>query len=215
MAVCVLSKSGERLMPTRRYGKVRHLLESGGAVIVSYKPYFTIQLTYDTPGYVQDVEACMDTGYQHIGCSVKSEKSEYVSEQRDLLTDEKQRHDARRKYRRSRRGRLRNRKPRFDNRRKTEGRDRKKRKGICQQRQDRKNAKRRAKNPEWYKTVDTRFAKSKAEKKPVKSKIRKQQKEEKALLKEENGTPSEKHPEDAPPAVKAEPEKKAESPWTT
>ena len=213
MAVCVISKNGERLMPTRRNGKVRRLLESGGAVIKSYKPYFTIQLTYDTPGYVQDVEDCMDTGYKRIGCSVKSEKCEYLSEQRDLLTDEKKRHDARRRYRCTRRRHLRNRKPRFNNRRKTKGKDRKKRKGVCQRRQERKNAKRRAKDPKWYETVDTMFAKSKAEKKPVKSKIRKQQKEEKALLKEDNNTPCVKHPETAPSAVQAVPVEVAESSW--
>ena len=191
MVVCVISKNGERLTPTGRLGKVRHLLESGDAVIVSYKPCFTIQLTYDTPGHVPDVEACMDTGYEHIGCSVKSEQCEYLSEQRDLLTDEKERHDDRRKYRRSRRGRLRNRAPRFNNRRRTKGKDWKKLKGVCQRRQDRKNAKRRAQNPVWYETVDTVYANSKAEKKPVKSKIRKQLKEQrKALPEKESKTPS-------------------------
>lgn len=145
MAVCVISKNGNRLMPTERYGKVRHLLKEGKAIIVSYKPYFTIQLTYDTTEYTQDTEACMDTGYQHIGSSVKSENSEYLSAQYDLLTDEKQRHDDQRKYRRSRRNHLRNRAPRFNNRRKTKGADRKKHLSVSKQRQQRKNAKRRQK----------------------------------------------------------------------
>ncbi|MCM1234509.1 MAG: RNA-guided endonuclease IscB [Ruminococcus flavefaciens] len=57
-----------------------------------------------------------EAGYRHIGMSVKSGKREYLSAQYDLLTDEKERHDAQRKLRRSRRGRLRYRKPRFDNR---------------------------------------------------------------------------------------------------
>lgn len=33
---CVLSKNGERLMPTIRLGKVRHLLKDGKAKIIKY-----------------------------------------------------------------------------------------------------------------------------------------------------------------------------------
>ena len=36
--VCVLSKNGERLMPTIRLGKVRHLLKDGKAEIVKHHP---------------------------------------------------------------------------------------------------------------------------------------------------------------------------------
>lgn len=118
--VFVLSKNGERLMPTTRLGKVRHMLKDGRAVIYSRK-LFTVQLTYDTTSYVQPIEVCEDTGYLHIGLSVKSEAREYVYEQRDLLPDEKQRHDDCRRYRRTRRNRLRYRKPRFNNRRRQEG----------------------------------------------------------------------------------------------
>lgn len=116
MAIFVISQQGERLMPTTRYGKVRHLLKTGKAVIYSRRP-FTIQLTYETTTYTQPIEICQDTGYQHIGMSVKSETKEYVSAQYDLLADEKERHDAQRRYRRTRRNRKRYRKPRFDNRR--------------------------------------------------------------------------------------------------
>lgn len=115
MVVFVISSNGERLMPTSRLGHVRHLLKDGKAVIIKHKP-FTIQLTYDTPNQIQPIELCMDTGYQHIGLSLKSERQEYLSQQYDLLKDEKERHDAQRKYRCSRRNRLRYRKPRFDNR---------------------------------------------------------------------------------------------------
>lgn len=45
--VQVMAKDGALLLPTGRYGKVRHLLEQGKAVIVSRNP-FTIQLKYDT-----------------------------------------------------------------------------------------------------------------------------------------------------------------------
>ena len=116
MAVFVISKNGERLMPTIRYGKVRHLLKEGKAIIYSRKP-FAIQLTYDVTSHNQPIEICVDTGYQHIGVSVKSESREYVSAQYDLLPNEKEQHDAQRRNRRNRRNRKRHRKARFDNRR--------------------------------------------------------------------------------------------------
>ena len=115
MAIAVLSKNGERLMPTECYGKVRNMLKDGRAVIVKHRP-FTIQLTYETSTYTQPIELCVDAGYQHVGISVKSEKKEYVSAQYDLLKDEKEKHDTQRMYRRQRRSRKRYRKPRFNNR---------------------------------------------------------------------------------------------------
>lgn len=115
MAVYVISKEGERLMPTVRLGRVRHLLKEKKAHIVGRKP-FTIQLDYETSNYTQDLELCVDAGAQHIGASLKSDSKEYESVQYDLLADEKEKHDERRRYRRTRRNRLRYRKPRFDNR---------------------------------------------------------------------------------------------------
>ena len=112
--VFVISKNGERLMPTKRLGKVRHLLKNNKAMVIKHNP-FTIQVTYDTKSYVQPMELCMDTGYEHIGLSIKSKTTEYVSGQYDMLTNEKQHHDDCRKYRRTRRNRLRYRKPRFTN----------------------------------------------------------------------------------------------------
>lgn len=112
--VAVLSKTGIRLMPTTNY-KARRLLKNGRASIERYRP-FTIRLLDREDGDVQPVEFKEDTGYEHIGVSICSEKHEYFSEQRDLLTDEPERHNDCRKYRRSRRNRLRYRKPRFDNR---------------------------------------------------------------------------------------------------
>ena len=113
--VFVISKNGERLMPTKRLGKVRHLLKNNQATIVKHNP-FTIQLKYETKSYIQPLELCMDTGYEHIGLSVKSKTTEYVAGQYDMLANEKQHHDDCRKYRRTRRNRLRYRKPRFNNR---------------------------------------------------------------------------------------------------
>ena len=116
MTVFVISKGGKPLMPTSRFGKVRHMLKDGRAVVYCRNP-FTIQLTYDTADYTQPIEICQDAGYQHIGVSVKSESTEYVSAQYDLLKGEKENHDDCRKYRRSRRNRKRYRAPRHENRR--------------------------------------------------------------------------------------------------
>ena len=79
MSVAVISKTGERLMPTSEY-RARKLLKSGKAIKYSYHP-FTIQLTERKTGNIQPIELCMDTGYIHIGISVKSEKHEYLTEQ--------------------------------------------------------------------------------------------------------------------------------------
>ena len=115
----IISKTGERLMPTSEY-RARKLLKSGKAIKHSYHP-FTIQLTKRETGEVQPIELCMDTGYMHIGISVKSEKHEYLAEQIDTLTDERSRHDACRMYRRQRRSRKRYRQPRFNNRKRNDG----------------------------------------------------------------------------------------------
>lgn len=90
--VCVLSNNGERLMPTIRLGKVRHLLKDGKAKIIKHHP-FTIQLLYDSKTNTQPIEICEDVGYNYIGISVKSESHEYVSAQYDTLQDEKEHHD--------------------------------------------------------------------------------------------------------------------------
>ena len=119
MSVAVISRTGERLMPTSEY-RARRLLKSGKAMKYCYNP-FTIKLTERETGNVQPIELCVDTGYVHIGMSVKSEKHEYLAEQIDTLTDEKNRHDACRMYRRQRRSRKRYRQPRFDNRKREEG----------------------------------------------------------------------------------------------
>ena len=119
MSVAVMSKTGMRLMPTSEY-RARKLLKSKKATVYGYHP-FTIQLTEREAGDVQPVEFCMDTGYLHIGMSVKSEKHEYLGMQVDALTDEKQKHDACRMYRRQRRGRKRYRQSRFNNRKRNDG----------------------------------------------------------------------------------------------
>ena len=76
--VYVLSKEGKPLMPTKRHGKVKHMLRRGEAVVVKVKP-FTIQLTYETSEYTQPVTLGMDSGYNHIGFSAVTEKEEVIS----------------------------------------------------------------------------------------------------------------------------------------
>lgn len=116
----VIAKDGTRLMPCLNPKKVRKLLKEGRAVIAGYKP-FTIQLTYESGKEKQPVEMSIDAGDRHVGNSIKSEKHEFIHEQRDLLKDGKQKHDDQRRLRRTRRNRKRYRKPRFDNRRIPEG----------------------------------------------------------------------------------------------
>ena len=111
MVTFVLDKEGNPLMPTYNIRKVRKLLKQGRARIAGHDP-FTIQLLYVTGSGTQPVEIAVDTGYVYVGISVKSEKHEYVSEERKLLTDEKQKHQAQKRIRASRRNRLRYRKPR-------------------------------------------------------------------------------------------------------
>ena len=114
--VYVLDKDRHSLMPTKRYGKVRHLLKDGKAVVVRRDP-FTIRLTYDSGQNRQSVHLGIDAGSKHIGLSATTEKKEIFSAQVDVRDDInkflKARRDARR-FRRSRKTRYR--KPRFLNR---------------------------------------------------------------------------------------------------
>ena len=72
MAVAVISKTGQKLMPTSERHAAR-LLKSGKAVIEQYRPIFTIRLTKRKRGNTQPIEYASDTGYQHVGVSIKSE----------------------------------------------------------------------------------------------------------------------------------------------
>jgi len=65
--VYVLDMDGNPMMPTRRFGKVRRMLESGQAKVVSTVP-FTIRLTYQTKTHVtQPVTVGIDPGRTNIG----------------------------------------------------------------------------------------------------------------------------------------------------
>lgn len=115
MYVAVIGSTGKKLQPTSSY-RARKLLNSKRAVIHSYRPIFTIKLLDREDGYTQPIELKMDTGYQHIGISICSKKHEYVNCQYDMLSDETERHNDCRKYRRTRRNRKRYRKDRWHNR---------------------------------------------------------------------------------------------------
>ncbi|MBT9174348.1 MAG: hypothetical protein DDT21_02762 [Syntrophomonadaceae bacterium] len=104
--VYVLSKEGRPLMPTDRHGKVRHMLKSGKARVVKAKP-FTVQLTYETTSYTQEVTLGVDAGYQHIGFSAVTGGEELISGEVHLLEDMSNRISDRAMYRRQRRSRLR------------------------------------------------------------------------------------------------------------
>ncbi len=114
--IYVIAKTGKPLMPTQRYGKVRRLLKSGKAKVVKHTP-FTIQLLYETGGYVQPVTLGVDPGYQTVGLSAVTDRREVFRAEAKVRTNIPKLLSTRRQYRRSRRSRkTRYRQPRFDNR---------------------------------------------------------------------------------------------------
>ena len=116
MLVYVLHKDGHPLMPTKRNGKVRHLLEEGKAKVVCREP-FTIRLTYESGSYVQPVDLGVDAGSKTAGLSACTDTEELYAAEAELRSDITKNLSERREYRRSRRYRkTRYRKPRFSNR---------------------------------------------------------------------------------------------------
>lgn len=113
--IYVISKEGKPLMPTTRNGKVRHLLKNGLAKVIQVKP-FTIQLTYETNNYIQDITLGIDSGYLNIGFSATTEKKELISGEVKLLQGMSKRITEKVQYRRIRRQKLRYRKARWQNR---------------------------------------------------------------------------------------------------
>ena len=117
MFVYVISKDGQPLMPTSRFGKVRRLLKNKKAKVVRSCP-FTIKLLYEPENLVvQEVVLGQDTGSKHIGTAcVGNNKVLYQSEVA-LRNNIKKKMDSRRAFRKNRRQRkTRYRKPRFLNR---------------------------------------------------------------------------------------------------
>lgn len=114
--VYVISRDGQPLMPTKRYGKVRHLLKDGRAAVVKRCP-FTVKLLYETGNHTQPADLGIDAGSKHIGLSACTDKEELFAAEIELRADISDKLTQRRMLRRSRRGRkTRYRKPRFQNR---------------------------------------------------------------------------------------------------
>ena len=117
MFVYVISKDGQPLMPTSRFGKVRRLLKNKKAKVVSRCP-FTIKLLYDPESLVvQEIVLGQDTGSKHIGTACIANNKVLYQSETALRDDIKKKMDSRRALRRNRRYRkTRYRKPRFLNR---------------------------------------------------------------------------------------------------
>jgi len=114
--VYVKSITGQPLMPTKRHGFVRRLLQSGRAKVIQRCP-FTIQLLYESGSETQPVVLGVDAGSKHVGFSACTEKEELYAEEMQPRNDVVELLSNRRQYRRSRRNRkTRYRKPRFENR---------------------------------------------------------------------------------------------------
>lgn len=113
--VYVLSKTGKPLMPCENV--IARLLFKQNKARVKRKMPFTIQLTYDSTEYIQEVTLGQDTGSKHVGTACIVNNKVIYQSQIELRDDIKSKMDNRRQARRNRRNRkTRYRKPRFLNR---------------------------------------------------------------------------------------------------
>jgi hypothetical protein len=118
--VYVLNMRGQPLMPTTPR-KAKKLLKEGKAKVIRKTP-FTIQLKYATGENRQPITLGVDSGYENIGLSAKTNKKEVYSAEVRLRTDIVKLNSERRQYRRARRNRKTwYRQARFLNRKKPEG----------------------------------------------------------------------------------------------
>ena len=86
--VGIVSHSGRPLMPTRRFGRVRHLLKSGQARIISHDP-FAIQLLYETPEVVPNpLIGGIDPGSQHCPMALVQPDPHDPTQARVILAQE-------------------------------------------------------------------------------------------------------------------------------
>lgn len=119
--VYVISQNGQPLMPTENHVKVRILLKNKKAKVIKRCP-FTIQLTYDSTNYTQNITLGVDSGSKHIGLSATTKNKVLFESDVELRNDIVNLLSTRRQNRRTRRNRkTRYRKPRFNNRRRKEG----------------------------------------------------------------------------------------------
>jgi len=102
--IYVQDMNGSPLMPTRRAGKVRHLLEDGKAAVVCRTP-FTIRLQYEVPGHVQKVTLGVDAGSKTAGLSAVTASEELFKAELTLRDDIVEKISTRREARRGRRSR--------------------------------------------------------------------------------------------------------------
>ena len=86
MYVYVQHKDGRPLMPTKRLGKVRHLLKDGKAKVVKRTP-FTIRLLYDTKDFTQPITLGVDAGSKTIGLSATTDEDELYAANVEFRTD--------------------------------------------------------------------------------------------------------------------------------
>ena len=108
-------------MPTENHAKVRVLLKNKKAKVIKTCP-FTIQLTYDSTHYTQEITLGVDSGSKHIGLSATTKNKVLFESDVELRNDIVNLLSTRRQNRRARRNRkTRHRKIRFDNRRRKEG----------------------------------------------------------------------------------------------
>lgn len=73
----VFDCEGNLLMPTKRLGRVRHLIKDNKANIVSCKS-FAIQLKYESTHFVQELYGDIVPGRNNVGVSVVARKGEVV-----------------------------------------------------------------------------------------------------------------------------------------
>ena len=119
--VYVISQNGQPLMPTENHAKVRILLKNKKAKVIKRCP-FTIQLTYDSTNYTQDITLGVDSGSKHIGLSATTRSKVLFESDVELRNDIVNLLSIRRQNRRTRRNRkTRYRKSRFDNRKRKNG----------------------------------------------------------------------------------------------
>lgn len=120
--VYVKNADGSPLAPTKRFAKVRKMLETGEAVVYTHEP-FTIRLTTQKDvGSVSPMELGVDVGSLHVGLSVHDGKREHLHEEIDVLENESKRISKRSEARRTRRHyTVWHRQPRFNNRRRPVG----------------------------------------------------------------------------------------------
>ena len=117
MFVYVISKDGQPLMPTTRFGKVRRLLKNKKANVIISCP-FTIKLLYEPENLVvQEVVLGQDTGSKYVGTACVADNKVLYQSEITLRDDIKKKMDRRRTTRKRRRHRkTRYRKSRFLNR---------------------------------------------------------------------------------------------------